>query len=285
MKNLDPIQDDPRATFDAIIGNKEEPRLSILNRLRPRVFGAYETYERWQHELHKIPTPLVLVGLREDEQEALRYCYTGATYHANPSKPLDCLYKQVRELTGTCPYCTITITQTLDHYLPQNSYPEYSVLSRNLIPSCYSCNPNRSFRNKRGERALIHPYFDHIPNERLLVATVRVIDHVPEAEFSVDLSNCRDIGFGQLYQRHFVLLKLADRYRSFAMSSYGLPSVISQLRRDHSRGTPREDVRASLAEQADEEEKRLGSNHFRVALYRGAASSDEFLNHCLRRTP
>jgi len=43
-----------------------------------------------------------------------------------------------------CPYCSdkldLPIEMTLDHFRPKHSHPEYSLFSKNLIPSCHQCN-------------------------------------------------------------------------------------------------------------------------------------------------
>ena len=45
-----------------------------------------------------------------------------------------------RELSPlVCPMCGGFGNGTLDHYLPKDTYPEFSVFSKNLIPAC-NCN-------------------------------------------------------------------------------------------------------------------------------------------------
>jgi hypothetical protein len=230
--------------------------------------------------------------LSAEEKAALLHCYEGASHEEHPTTPLNRMYKQIRGLTGTCPYCTIIPPQTLDHYLPKDSYPELSVLSINLIPACYTCNKPRDFLAATGERALIHPYFDRIPRDRLLFATVKVVDDTPEAEFHVDTTQCRDPEFGRLYERHVSLLDLKKRYGEWAREPYGLSpihAVVRAFAKKANRHRPhveiREEAREVLTEQVAFEEEDLGANHFKVALTRGAAASDEFLDYCLGGAP
>lgn len=61
-----------------------------------------------------------------------------------------------------CPLCGGPGCRTIDHHLPDASYPEFSVFSRNLVPSCSSCNPKRNNSNQHGAALLtLSPYFDH----------------------------------------------------------------------------------------------------------------------------
>jgi hypothetical protein len=111
-------------------------------------------------------------------------------YYKNPNKDL----KHIKELRRskehlTCPMCGSKHRGTLDHYLPQSSYPIFCLYSKNLVPAC-KCN---SLRNDKlmgtspGERVL-HPYFDNCLSQRLVKAKFEDIGEVPRivVELSVD---------------------------------------------------------------------------------------------------
>ena len=61
-----------------------------------------------------------------------------------------------------CPMCGNTGRDALDHYLAKADYPEFAILSFNLVPTCTACNSKRSnSANVQGTLLpLIHPYFD-----------------------------------------------------------------------------------------------------------------------------
>lgn len=67
-----------------------------------------------------------------------------------------------REGIRSCPMCGSPGTGTLDHYLPRDSYPEFSVMLANLVPTCSHCNTGgkgKVVHGKSPER-FIHPYYD-----------------------------------------------------------------------------------------------------------------------------
>jgi hypothetical protein len=69
--------------------------------------------------------------------------------------------------------CGSLKTGTLDHIFPKNTFPEFSIFSKNLVPSC-DCNSKRQesyIGMNRGER-ILHPYFDQGLNRRLIHATI-----------------------------------------------------------------------------------------------------------------
>ncbi|MDQ7860344.1 HNH endonuclease [Peribacillus frigoritolerans] len=43
-----------------------------------------------------------------------------------------------------CAYCGIGDTNYMDHYLPKDDFPEYSIHSYNLVPCCSYCNEKKS---------------------------------------------------------------------------------------------------------------------------------------------
>ncbi len=64
-----------------------------------------------------------------------------------------------------CPFCSgMGVPDTLDHFLPKDDYPEYSIFSKNLIPACDSCNRAKSTKtvDDNGEKMFFHPYYDDI---------------------------------------------------------------------------------------------------------------------------
>jgi 5-methylcytosine-specific restriction endonuclease McrA len=64
-----------------------------------------------------------------------------------------------------CPMCGSPSIGTLDHYLPKEDYPEFSVLPSNLLPACSLCNSGAKGRTYKGALSgerFIHPYFDKL---------------------------------------------------------------------------------------------------------------------------
>lgn len=62
----------------------------------------------------------------------------------------------------SCPVCGSPVTGDLDHYLPRDIYPEYSIMRANLVPACKHCNSGVKGTTVHGghPRRFIHPYFD-----------------------------------------------------------------------------------------------------------------------------
>jgi hypothetical protein len=72
---------------------------------------------------------------------------------------------------------------TVDHLIPRTAFPEFTVLSLNLVPACV-CNSKRgatSVGPNPGER-ILHPYFDDCLAERLLKARFTDLAAVPRTD-------------------------------------------------------------------------------------------------------
>lgn len=81
-----------------------------------------------------------------------------------------------------CPFCGSSMSVELEHYFPEDVYPEYVTLSWNLIPTCGLCNKRRGKRNNNpGEWSpLFHPYFEDILHvEPILFSDRQIIDGQP----------------------------------------------------------------------------------------------------------
>jgi hypothetical protein len=66
---------------------------------------------------------------------------------------------------SSCPMCGSPVTGTLDHFLPKEIFPEFSVMAANLVPACGHCNSHAKGSTYKGtipDERLIHPYFDTI---------------------------------------------------------------------------------------------------------------------------
>ncbi|UPG86002.1 HNH endonuclease [Luteibacter aegosomatis] len=102
---------------------------------------------------------LVVGGLRRSDLIKLY-----EQYFVPKKKPGRAVYNAI--LNGAlemCPFCGgIGIPKTLDHFLPKNKHPKYSVLPLNLVPSCRDCNLGEKGQSAAlvDEDVFLQPYMD-----------------------------------------------------------------------------------------------------------------------------
>jgi hypothetical protein len=113
-------------------------------------------------------------------------------YKSEP-KSFDFIGKLRDSSPAVCPMCGSLNTGTLDHLFPQEHFPEYAVLSKNLVPAC-DCNTKRKDIYKGvdadgNQLRVLHPYFDSCFLNRLIYYRILPKDVYPVAEFSLQYIN------------------------------------------------------------------------------------------------
>lgn len=102
-------------------------------------------------------------------------------HYASPNNDITYI-KEIRRRSGvrTCPMCGSMRGGTLDHLMPKEDYPVFSIFGLNLVPGC-NCNTLRGrvlTGPGDGER-ILHPYFDDVLGQRLLAARIEHPGPVP----------------------------------------------------------------------------------------------------------
>ncbi|HFS0159371.1 TPA: hypothetical protein ACHYTI_002571 [Enterobacter hormaechei] len=133
-----------------------------------------------------------------------------------------------------CPACGEDGTpNTLDHYLPKDIFPEFSVTLVNLFPMCDICQGAKGVKinDDEGNRFFIHPYFDDFIEQQVLVLDI----HEPfNAPTSIELHPHPDIDIElqKLISRHITELEIPARYNRYFKSNYlRLLRLVGKIRR------------------------------------------------------
>ena len=81
------------------------------------------------------------------EKEALIYLYEGRSNTVSDLKNSIKLNQDVH-LRQICPNCGLLSAVTVDHYIPKEIHPDFSIYSKNLIWSCGTCNGKNQHTGK-----------------------------------------------------------------------------------------------------------------------------------------
>ena len=104
--------------------------------------------------------PVVIANLKKSELVNLY-----ETYFRDKDKPARAIYDVLLvSAKEKCPFCGgIGRPRNLDHYLPKAHFPQFSVLPKNLIPSCRDCNMDGKGQGfaASADKQIIHPFLDH----------------------------------------------------------------------------------------------------------------------------
>lgn len=255
--------------FDEIAAAKRQPRRAEMRAAREEVLAAYQDYEDAAPEVGE----LARAALTDLQKEAMQHAFTVET------EPMTTLRGDLlkRISVARCPFCGISESSTLDHYLPKERYPEFSVFPKNLVPSCALCNTrkrDRILNEETNVRMFLHPCYDTIPNLPFLAVRARM-----EADALIlSYLLTRPAGMArptfQHLRSHFNELDLADRYRRMGLEHLG--GQYPALRRAYGPGENAERVAEKLVEGAEDFEKVSGPNYWLAKLYRALAGNDDF---------
>jgi len=237
-----PLYDDS-AAFDSLSNNK---RLGSYPQLQPLVGTVQAGYAQYA-AVNGAPTLVQNQPISDAAAAFLK------GHYASPPANLAHITK-MRESTEhlQCPMCGSMHSGTLDHYLPKNGFPIFSVFSKNLVPAC-KCNSKRNetlLGANPGERVL-HPYFDDCLGERLVSARFEDMGEVPKVSLILLIPNTHPhhsaISFHvrSIVQRSAVKKYLADRWSSL----FRKPSLVVRAFR--------ENISTQVEVQAQLEEERL----------------------------
>lgn len=131
--------------------------------------------------------------------------------------------EKLRERTlQMCPACGEDGTpNTLDHYLPKSSFPDFSVTAVNLSPMCDKCQGKKleQVLSDDGERLFLHPYFDSFLDQQVIKLR---IGEPYSAPASMELNPSENLSkeLQELVSRHITSLGINTRYYHFFREQY-----------------------------------------------------------------
>lgn len=191
---------------------------------------------------------------------------------ARAGRPAYLLYEKIMRSArfGLCSYCQYGQAKTLDHFIPKDFIPAFSIDPWNLVPCCHQCNHElgTQYSDQHTEQ-LLHPYsLPHVglwlrasisPGPPLTVTFFAAPDPSLSNELQERIKNQFDtLGLANLYEK---------------VSGRDTTTIGRTLSRLFS-GDEADIVREHLLEQAQNVDDGNDSNDRKRALYAALAESD-----------
>jgi hypothetical protein len=255
--------------YDNIASAKHPPRQQILQGIRAPVMAACQNYSQLAPDVHLIGS----LATSAAEKDALKHAYDV------PTKPMNKLRNVLNQTirSARCAMCGVGEATTLDHYLPKDDFPEFSVYSNNLTPSCAACNTKKKKKivdQNTQVRSFLHPYFDIVPNFQFLGVEIRIDPTSFIVQFQINRVAGMPAHVYNHLRSHVDELGLLDRYRKSTLNH------LSDDRRAYAR-TFNEDgtgaiLAAQLANRANDYALDYGPNYWLAVLYTELSSHNGF---------
>lgn len=262
MKLIKPLNINGKSVVWEIINSKhraiQDPLLAVRQSINTRIDEYISLLSAGTLDnLSQSPHEIMLVS------ESLKKCYSSSTI------ALENMLKLVRR-SGTfashkCPYCGITKPLTIDHYFPQDDYPEFSVLQENLVPCCSTCNSiKKAIVFDAGARVFIHFLADLIPDVPFLVLDLKEVNGVIGGRYSFTTQLDLTDPVAARISSHYKKLNLIYRYNEDISDEISL-IISSGKTYSQTSGLP---ASPFLRNEADAYSRIYGRNYWRSLLMR-----------------
>ena len=163
MRNLNKADIMPKDLLSGVILSKKGSNRTRLEAMRNDLEKRYDEYSAKAdaNTLHQ----LSVKWSYDDKQKASDGYFLYHQYDNSKASMSDLRAKIIEanngEIVLKCPICELRDATDLDHYVPRQLFPEFSVHSYNLIPTCHECNNNKSTAwCNNGKRVFFNAYYD-----------------------------------------------------------------------------------------------------------------------------
>lgn len=221
MARLVPVEQGEAAYRDAIISSKRLKVRRRLERLKPTLDVRYAEYAATTQSFGALTACI----LKKRQRSDCAACYALDRKHVASLKKAVLAARPANRDT-LCQWCLIDTWNDLDHFVPQESFPEFSVMARNLVPCCSKCNEAKSshWPPVGTNPEVLSLYYSPLLDQRHLSA---IVDHVPgqpsEIKFAIAANAGLSAGDVSKLKAHYARLKLWPRLEDaglLALSEY-----------------------------------------------------------------
>lgn len=176
MKRINKPSYLPKEFLQDVIDRKKRENKERLQGLQEQLERLYDAYtdKADKSSLHGLHTQWAYN--KKDTKSDGYFLYH---QYDNSKKAMAELQAKIIEANGgnvvlKCPLCGLRDTSDMDHYVPRQLFPEYSIHAYNLIPTCHQCNTEKSNHwCKDGKRLIFNAYYDSPTDEHLFDVSIQ----------------------------------------------------------------------------------------------------------------
>lgn len=266
-----------RILFWKIINEKYQPG-------KERLLGVYNTVvDRYQVYLENFENVGVLTDSpftgvdQKTVRDALHSCY-GSETETFAEVRGRIFSIQPEPILSLCPYCLLSWPDTIDHYVGKADFPEFSILCKNMIPCCGTCNTKKDEKwRENGRRRIIHFYNDTFFDQQFLRARLIYTAGgiVPKIEYYLERPGTMSVEDFQIVQWHFEDLELIKKYNQRAGPTFSAEyAAFKAMNQDD---TPVDKIRRMLLKKYAGHVKEVCLNYYVAVIYETLANDATFL--------
>lgn len=277
MKNLKPYPECSNTFLDNVLkakkNSKKDPtyknRVEIL---KPDVKNKFTTYDD-EHKANNLASLTAHGYTGQDKADLLKLYKYGNSVIQNLNEKVTTL--EGNRLINTCQNCTINEINSLDHIVPKDEFPEFSVNPLNLFPSCTKCNGHKNVIWRKNNKSLfLNLYLDDLPEEQYLFCYPTIDGDKITLNFSVENRFGIEPNLFELIKNHYTRLHLPKRFRKNSHDTiYELSKEIKKYKDKMSR----DKLIKTIKEDILEEKKYYGFNYWKAIIKESLINDANYL--------
>lgn len=255
---------DEIALYDQLQSRRQAKTALRLKSARAVVARVYRSYA--DGDVHSRTTTVS----NRTTAKALISNYTALRYGALRDEGLSVLSRST-----TCCLCGIRPSSELDHYLPKLLFPEFAVLTMNLVPVCGPCNAAKGeeYVVAGGAQRFVHAYLDAFPADESFLSVDLDAGASAVPLFSLKQAGGLSLDLFQVLKGQFEKFDLGRIYSEQATEL--LSEARESIEEYHVEGG-----QAAVSRYLDREARSVrrvqGVNHWKTAVLFAAARSFAF---------
>lgn len=236
VAKIAPPEDDTLDVFNNVL-NERKVHLDFYNSVQEDWRKSIEYYIENKGDPSKVsPLDLLPHTKTDDEAKKRKKSLIGLYSPKKGKTPYEILAKMRRDHgLLCCPSCgEAGVPGTLDHYLPKDEFPEFSIALVNLTPMCSECQGEKGidYKTKGGLKKYIHPYYDEVDTP-----LYKVVFFTPYTmpTFSIVVNEDLNEPLLSLVKEHISGINLDVRFKRFCKTKYLHLLKMAKRNRDSSR--------------------------------------------------
>lgn len=278
MKNLKPYKECSSTFLDDVLkaknNSKKDPdykdRVEIL---KSNVKNKYSSFDS-KHEANNLASLTAHGYSGQDKADLLKlYKYDNSVIQKLNDKVTTL---EGNRLINTCQNCTINEINSLDHIVPKDEFPEFSVNPRNLFPSCSKCNGHKSYVWRENSKSVfLNLYLDNLPEEKYLFCNPTFDGDKITLKFTVENRFGIEQNLFNLIENHYTRLHLPKRFRKNSHDTiYELNKEINKYKAKISK----EELIETIKEDIMEEKTYYGFNYWKAIIKETLINDKQYLD-------
>lgn len=241
-----------------------------LNDNKAYIELRYKNYENNLRRLENIGGSSIT---SKDDHDAIHSMFT-SSFKKNIKK--NELAEVYQECAGICPFCSIAKAEEIDHYIPKEPYPEFTIYPLNLIPICNKCNKKKGekFIDDSNQRYFINFYsddIDSIDNIMFLKVTISFnsadIKKSTKISYVADFSKITDDYLREIVEKHYTRLGLIKKYNEAAATEVAYLFDILSEQDDNNKEEIKNAASRIVIGTKNKQLRQAGRNDWKYLLY------------------